>query len=180
MFNNVDTWWFFQGNVMAAALMVMPRSRSWFMKSMTVSPSCTSPGLDMKPEMFNAWRKIEARECRSICCTLAIRGSPTPHPRTNLCTEIWASGRDPGLYCCRSHFNSQPNKFKLKKKNNAFPAKHLFISDIIWLKPNSKTITSQLWSVLSVLGPFLRWTVTLHHKNHYAFYHLFHIWGSKI
>jgi hypothetical protein len=42
-------------------LMVMPRSRSWFMKSMTVSPSCTSPGLDMKPEMFNAWRKIEAR-----------------------------------------------------------------------------------------------------------------------
>ena len=36
-------WWPFQSQVVAAAVMVMPRSRSWGMKSITAVPSWTSP-----------------------------------------------------------------------------------------------------------------------------------------
>ena len=38
-------WIPLHGKEIAAACMVMPRSRSWSMKSIMVSPSCTSPHL---------------------------------------------------------------------------------------------------------------------------------------
>ena len=35
--------WFFQSQVVTAEVIVMPRSCSWGIQSMTASPSCTSP-----------------------------------------------------------------------------------------------------------------------------------------
>ena len=43
------TWWPFQFRVVAALWMVMPRSRSWTMKSIVAAPSCTSPSLWVLP-----------------------------------------------------------------------------------------------------------------------------------
>jgi hypothetical protein len=37
------TWWSRQKQVVAAAVMVMPRSCSWTIQSMVASPSSTSP-----------------------------------------------------------------------------------------------------------------------------------------
>jgi hypothetical protein len=34
-------WWSFQKQVVAAAVMVMPRSCSWTIQSMVAAPSCT-------------------------------------------------------------------------------------------------------------------------------------------
>ena len=41
--------WPFHSQEMAADWMVMPRSRSWTMKSVVVLPSCTSPCLWILP-----------------------------------------------------------------------------------------------------------------------------------
>ena len=42
-------WWSFQSQVIAAAVIVMPRSRSWGIQSVTAVPSCTSPILWESP-----------------------------------------------------------------------------------------------------------------------------------
>ena len=43
------TKWSFQCNVVAALWIVIPRSRSWTMKSIVAAPSCTSPILCVLP-----------------------------------------------------------------------------------------------------------------------------------
>jgi len=83
-------WWPFQRNVVAAAEIVIPRSRSSSRKSMTVLPSWTSPTLCVKPGV------IEKPLGRGRLPGIDVRDDPDVADVVERLEQHAASGRRPG------------------------------------------------------------------------------------